>query len=60
MRLMLSRTGVLIVGVTSIARGSEGESERKREGPCLCVLPVSSAPASNVCPRLPTGVPDVP
>jgi hypothetical protein len=28
---MLSRTGVLVVGVTSIARGSEGESERERE-----------------------------
>ena len=30
MRLMLSRTGVLVVGVTSVARGSEGESERER------------------------------
>jgi hypothetical protein len=28
MGLMLSHTGVLVVGVTSIARGSEGESER--------------------------------
>jgi hypothetical protein len=28
MRLMLSWTGVLVVGVTSVTRGSEGESER--------------------------------
>jgi hypothetical protein len=33
MWLMLSRTGVLVVGVTSVARGSEGESER--ESPCV-------------------------
>jgi hypothetical protein len=33
MWLMLSRTGVLVVGVTSVARGSEGESERERESP---------------------------
>jgi hypothetical protein len=55
---MLSRTGVLVVGVTSVARGSEGESERERES--LCVLPVSSAPrvldvqrcqCCNVCLR---------
>jgi hypothetical protein len=26
---MLSRTGVLVVGVTSVARGSEGESKRE-------------------------------
>jgi hypothetical protein len=31
MWLMLSRTGVLVVGVTSVGRGSEGESERERE-----------------------------
>jgi hypothetical protein len=32
---MLSHTGVLVVGVTSVARGSEGESERERESPCV-------------------------
>jgi hypothetical protein len=39
MWLMLSRTGVLVVGVTSVARGSEGESERERERvpACLCL-----------------------
>jgi hypothetical protein len=56
MWLMLSRTRMLVVGVTSVARGSEGESERES----LCVLPVSSAPpvldvqrcqCCNVCPR---------
>jgi hypothetical protein len=63
---MLSRTGVLVVGITSVARGSEGESERERES--LCVPPVSSAPPvldvqrcqyCNVCPRRPTCVHDV-
>jgi hypothetical protein len=46
MWLMLSRTGVLVVGVTSVARGSEGEREREREVPaCLClnVSPLSTA-----------------
>jgi hypothetical protein len=38
MRLILSCTGVLVVGVTSVAR----ERGRERESPC--VLPVSSAP----------------
>jgi hypothetical protein len=33
MRLMLSRTGVLVVGVTSVAR--EREREREREGLAL-------------------------
>jgi hypothetical protein len=65
---MLSRTGVLVVGVTSVARGSEGESKRERES--LCVLPVSSAPpvldvqhcqCCNVCPRRPlVNVLDIP
>jgi hypothetical protein len=46
---MLSRTGVLLVGVTSVARGSEGESER--ESPCLNV---------NVwCQRVSLSVPGV-
>ena len=44
MRLMLSRTGVLVVGVTSVARGSEGESERERE---------SLRAACLVCPAYP-------
>jgi hypothetical protein len=48
---MLSRTGVLVVGVTSVARGSEGESEGERES--LCVLPVSSAPSVLDVPRQP-------
>jgi hypothetical protein len=62
MRLMLSRTGVLVVGVTSVARGSEGERERES----LYVLPVSSAlpvldvqrcQCCNVCPRRALGRP---
>jgi hypothetical protein len=60
MRLMFSRTGVLVVGVTSVTRGSEGESERGRERESPCMLPVSSAlpvhdvqrcGCCNVCPR---------
>jgi hypothetical protein len=48
MRLMLSRTGVLVVGVTSVARGSEGENERERESlRAACLV----CPA---CPRCPT------
>jgi hypothetical protein len=48
MWLMISRTGVLVVGVTSVARGSEGEREREREREvpaCLClnVSPLSTA-----------------
>jgi hypothetical protein len=46
MWLMLSRTGVLVVGVTSVARGSEGESDQR----CQCC---------RVCPRRLTCVPDV-
>jgi hypothetical protein len=48
MRLMLSRTGVLVVGVTSVARGSEGESERERESLCAACL------VYPACPRRPT------
>jgi hypothetical protein len=39
MRLILSCTGVLVVGVTSVTR--ERGREQERESPC--VLPVSSA-----------------
>jgi hypothetical protein len=57
---MLSRTGVLVVGVTSVARGRG--RERERESPCVRPsLPVSSAPPPsmstcvhvNVCQREP-------
>jgi hypothetical protein len=34
---MLSRTGVLVVGVTSVARGSESERERERERVPACL-----------------------
>jgi hypothetical protein len=45
---MLSRIGVLVVGVTSITRGSEGENERERESlRAACLV----CPA---CPRRPT------
>jgi hypothetical protein len=46
MRLILSCTGVLVVGVTSVAR--ERGRERERESPY--VLPVSSAPRPYVPP----------
>jgi hypothetical protein len=46
MRLILSCTGVLVVGVTSVAR----ERGRERERESLCVLPVSSAPRPCVPP----------
>jgi hypothetical protein len=45
---MLSRTGVLVVGVTSVARGSEGENERERESLCAACL------VCPACPRRPT------
>jgi hypothetical protein len=35
MRLILSCTGVLVVGVTSVARESERERERERESMAL-------------------------
>jgi hypothetical protein len=41
---MLSRTGVLVVGVTSVAR----EQGREREGESPCVRP--SVPISSVLP----------
>jgi hypothetical protein len=63
MWLMLSRTRVLVVGVTSVARGSEGENERERVSacclsrlPCLSTTPNIVSVATgvhdvNVCPR---------
>jgi hypothetical protein len=69
MRLMLSRTGVLVVGVTSVVRGSEGESERERASVCcLSRLPYLSTTSNvvgvatcvrdvNVCPRPALGRP---
>jgi hypothetical protein len=49
---MLSRTGVLVVGVTSVARGSEGEIERasEREGESLRAARL----VCPACPRHPT------
>jgi hypothetical protein len=41
---MLSRTEVLVVGVTSVARGSEGESERERERVPVCLCLSSTPP----------------
>jgi hypothetical protein len=48
MRLMLSRTGVLVVGVTSVARerGRERDKERERERESLR----ASVSACLVCP----------
>jgi hypothetical protein len=57
MMLMLSRTGVLVVGVTSVARGSEGERERE-SACCLSRLPRLSS-TSNVA-SVATSVYDVP
>jgi hypothetical protein len=54
MRLMLSRTGVLVVGVTSVARGSE--SERERESPFVSLSQRQRIVSTclPVCPRRPT------
>jgi hypothetical protein len=42
---MLSCTGVLVVGVTSVARERGRERERERESPCVRPsLPISSVP----------------
>jgi hypothetical protein len=71
MRLMLSRTGVLVVGVTSVVRerGRERVGERERESPCVSPrLPPTShvvhdvqlvSTTSNVV-RVATSVHDVP
>jgi hypothetical protein len=57
MRLMLSRTGVLVVGVTSVARerGRERERESLRASVSACLVCPTSL-YINVCPRerLPT------
>jgi hypothetical protein len=55
MRLMLSRTGVLVVGVTSVARGSEGESERERESLYVSLSQRQRIVSTclPVCPRRP-------
>jgi hypothetical protein len=57
MRLMLSRTGVLVVGVTSVVRerGRERVGDRERESLCVSL----SAPDIPRCPRHPTCVHDV-
>jgi hypothetical protein len=50
MRLMLSRTGVLVVGVTSVARERGRERERERERAPACVrLCLSRLPRLDVC-----------
>jgi hypothetical protein len=55
MRLMLSRTEVLVVGVTSVARERGREREREGESPCVRLsLPVLSASPRRVCPRMST------
>jgi hypothetical protein len=56
MRLMLSRTGVLVVGVTSVARGSKGERERERVSPCVSMSQHQRIVSTclPVCPRHPT------
>jgi hypothetical protein len=53
---MLSRTGVVVVGVTSVARGSKGESERMRESPCVSLSQRQRIVSTclPVCPRRPT------
>jgi hypothetical protein len=53
---MLSRIGVLVVGVTSVAQGSEGEIERERESPCVSLSQRQRIVSTclPVCPRRPT------
>jgi hypothetical protein len=48
MRFILSCTGVLVVGVTSVARERGREREGERES--LCVMLISSAPRPCVPP----------
>jgi hypothetical protein len=47
MRLMLSRTGVLVVGVTSVAREQGRERERERESLRASVSACLVCPASH-------------
>jgi hypothetical protein len=51
---MLSRTGVLVVGVTSVARGSEGENERERERERERESLRAACLVCPACPRRPT------
>jgi hypothetical protein len=76
MRLMLSRTGVLVVGVTSVVRERGRERVGERESPCVSprlpptshVVSVATSvhdvqrvfTTSNVCLRRLTCVYDVP
>jgi hypothetical protein len=57
---MLSRTGVLVVGVTSVARGSEGENERERERERVYVCCLSRLPSTSNVVSVATCVRDVP
>jgi hypothetical protein len=60
MWLMLSRTGVLVLGVTSVARERGRERERERESLCASVSACLVCPASlyaNVCPHEPFFLP---
>jgi hypothetical protein len=49
MRLILSYTGVLIVGVTSVARERERERERERVRSCGEVPELASAASLLLC-----------
>jgi hypothetical protein len=51
MRLMLSRTGVLVVGVTSVARERGRERERERVSACVRLC-LSRLPRLPLCHRL--------
>jgi hypothetical protein len=54
---MLSRTGVLVVGVTSVERGSEGESERERESLRATCLVCPAYPRRPTCLRKALDIP---
>jgi hypothetical protein len=64
MRLMLSRTGVLVVGVTSVVRerGRERVMERERESLCVSpsVLGVQRVSSTSNVVSVATSVHDVP
>jgi hypothetical protein len=57
MRLMLSCTGVLVVGVTSVARERGREREREREAPLSTCLRVSTWISTAVSRRAPCVLP---